>query len=128
MRVENTIWIYLPGSKCEALRLGVYLILLYFIRISLSTPKTFFLFGWWKVEGGRWTGSDFFGLQFSLYYYGEYFGHRSIYIGIYKCAHQICCGFNISNKLMSFLTFSKSHWWDNFFKIGFYLHGPRGYF
>ena len=32
------------GSKCEALRLGVHLILLYFIRISLLYPKTFFLF------------------------------------------------------------------------------------
>ena len=34
-----------PGRKCEAFRLGVHLILLYFIRISLLTPKTFVLFG-----------------------------------------------------------------------------------
>ena len=32
------------GSKCEALRLGVHLILLYFIRILLLTPKIIFLF------------------------------------------------------------------------------------
>ena len=37
--------IYPPGSKSEALRLGVHLILLYFIRISLLTPKTFYVFG-----------------------------------------------------------------------------------
>ena len=41
---------YPPGSKCEALRVGVHLILLYFIRISLLTPETFFLFG--RVAGG----------------------------------------------------------------------------
>ena len=42
--------IYPSGSECEALRLGVHLILLYFIRISPLYPKTFFLFwcgcGW----------------------------------------------------------------------------------
>ena len=39
---------YPPGSKSEALRLGVHLILLYFIRISLLSAETFFLFwcGW----------------------------------------------------------------------------------
>ena len=31
-----------PGSKCEALRVGVHLILLSFIRISLLTPKIIF--------------------------------------------------------------------------------------
>ena len=41
---------YPPGSKSEALRLGVHLILLYFIRISLLYPKTFFY-----LEGGRRT-------------------------------------------------------------------------
>ena len=47
---------YPPGSKSEALRLGVHLILLYFIRISLLTPETFFYFdgGWWVVGGGWW--------------------------------------------------------------------------
>ena len=35
---------YPPGSKCEALRLGVHLILLYFIRISLLTRRFFFYF------------------------------------------------------------------------------------
>ena len=44
--------IYPPGSKCKALRLGVHLILLYFIRISLLTPKIFVLFsGRWGVGG-----------------------------------------------------------------------------
>ena len=42
---------YPPGSKCEALRLGVHLILLYFIRISLLYPKIFVLFGRWVVGG-----------------------------------------------------------------------------
>ena len=40
---------YPAGSKCKALRLGVHLILLYFIRISFLTPETFVLFGWWVV-------------------------------------------------------------------------------
>ena len=38
--------IYPPWSECEALRLGVHLILLYFIRISLLYPESFFLFCW----------------------------------------------------------------------------------
>ena len=39
-------YIFIPlGSKCEALRLGVHLILLYFIMISLLYPKPFFYFG-----------------------------------------------------------------------------------
>ena len=33
--------IYPPGSKCEALRLGVHLILLYFIRISFWVRRYF---------------------------------------------------------------------------------------
>ena len=37
--------IYPPGSKSEALRLGVHLILLYFIRISLLSAEIIFLFG-----------------------------------------------------------------------------------
>ena len=48
-----------PGSNCEALRLGVHLILFYFGRISLLTPETFGLFGWWREGGG-----DFFAFQF----------------------------------------------------------------
>ena len=36
---------YPPGSKCKALRLGVHLILLYFMSISLFTPEIIFLFG-----------------------------------------------------------------------------------
>ena len=43
--------IYRPGSKCEALQLGVHLILLYFIRISLLSAETFFFNGWWMVDG-----------------------------------------------------------------------------
>ena len=34
-------------ERSEAFPLGVHLILLYFIRISLSTPEIFFLFGCW---------------------------------------------------------------------------------
>ena len=49
----------------EAFPLGVHLILLYFIRISLLTPETFFYLdggwwmvggGWWGVDGGWWMG------------------------------------------------------------------------
>ena len=43
-----------PGSKSVALQLGVHLILLYFIRISLLSAETFFLFGGWSVVGGGW--------------------------------------------------------------------------
>ena len=35
---------YPPGSKSEALHLGVHLILLYFIRILILSVETFFLF------------------------------------------------------------------------------------
>ena len=38
------IFIYHPGSKCEALRLGVHLILLYFIRILVVGTEIIFLF------------------------------------------------------------------------------------
>ena len=43
---------YPPGSKSEALQLGVYLILLYFIRIILLSAETFFDFGgrWWMAN------------------------------------------------------------------------------
>ena len=41
---------YPPWSKCEALRLGVHLILLYFIRILVvGTEIIFFI---WMVDGG----------------------------------------------------------------------------
>ena len=39
-----------PGSKSEALQLGVHLILSYFIKIWILSAETFFLFGW--VVGG----------------------------------------------------------------------------
>ena len=46
---------YPPGSKCEALRLGVHLLLLYFIRISLLNAETFFYFdGGWLVGPTFW--------------------------------------------------------------------------
>ena len=48
---------YPPGSKSEALQLGVYLILLYFIRIILLSAETFFLF-WWSVVDGEHFGSS----------------------------------------------------------------------
>ena len=37
--------LYPPGSKLEALQLGVHLILLYFIRIGILSAETFFYFG-----------------------------------------------------------------------------------
>ena len=46
-----------PGGMSEAFPVGVHLILLYFIRISLLTPETFFLFGGWRVEGTTHFGS-----------------------------------------------------------------------
>ena len=39
--------IYPSGSKCEAVRLGVHLILLYFIRILVVGTEIIFLFGCW---------------------------------------------------------------------------------
>ena len=95
---------YPPGSKCKALRLGVHLILLYFIRISLSTPETFFLFGWWKVEGG-WCPT-FLVFNF-LYNTMVHTLDIEVYIYIYNCAQQISCGFYIFNKLESCPTFFK---------------------
>ena len=52
------IKLYPSGSKREALRLGVHSILLYFITISLFTPKDFSFI--WMVDGGWWVVSDFF--------------------------------------------------------------------
>ena len=52
-KFEEYLQFYPPGSKSEALQLGVHLILLYFIRISLLSAETFFLF-WWSVVGGGW--------------------------------------------------------------------------
>ena len=47
---ERATMNYFPhGSKSEALRLGVNLILSYFVRISLSTPQTFVLFLCWVM-------------------------------------------------------------------------------
>ena len=37
--------IFPPGSKCEAFRLGVHLILLYFIRILVMGTEIIFYFG-----------------------------------------------------------------------------------
>ena len=58
-QTHSTSIIYFPGSKSEALRLGVHLILLYFIRISLSTspPRSIFFCRWWMVGGGPLFGS-----------------------------------------------------------------------
>ena len=51
---------YPPGSKSVALQLGVHLILLYFIRISLLSAETFFLFGGWWMVGGWWMTTFWF--------------------------------------------------------------------
>ena len=52
---------YPPGSKSEALQLGVHLILSYFIRISLLSAETFFYFGvGWLVVGGGWMPTFWF--------------------------------------------------------------------
>ena len=48
-RLTGMVVYYPPGSKCEALRLGVHLILLYFIRILVVGTEIIFLFGWWLV-------------------------------------------------------------------------------
>ena len=54
---KNKLNNYPPGSKREALQLGVHLILLYFIRIWILSAGTFFLFGWWMVGGVQLFGS-----------------------------------------------------------------------
>ena len=56
------LYIYPPGSKSEALQLGVLLILLYFIRIWSWVRRLFFYFG-----SGWWMGCHFLVLQISLY-------------------------------------------------------------
>ena len=43
-RLTGMVVYYPPGSKCEALRLGVHLILLYFIRILVVGTEIIFLF------------------------------------------------------------------------------------
>ena len=57
-RINND---YPPGSKSEALPLGVQLILFYFIRISILTPETFFPLrgGGWRVGGVRRVEANF---------------------------------------------------------------------
>ena len=54
-QIRSIEWIqyqpYPPGSKSEALQLGVHLILLYFIRISLLSAEIFFLSGRMTDEG-----------------------------------------------------------------------------
>ena len=71
-----------PGSKSEALRLGVHLILLYFIRISLSTPKTFFYLvvglGWAVGGGGCPTFLFFKSLDNNMVY------SLGIYVFVYE--------------------------------------------
>ena len=48
-------------ESSEAFTLGVHLILLYFIRISLLTPKIYVLFSVrWEVGGGWWATFWFF--------------------------------------------------------------------
>ena len=59
MRSSGFNCFYPPGSKSEALQLGVQLILLYFIRIPLLITETFFLF-WWSVVGGGWSATFWF--------------------------------------------------------------------
>ena len=51
-----------PGSKSEALQLGVHLIPIYFIRISFFSVEIFFYFGGgWSVVGDVWV--PFFGFS-----------------------------------------------------------------
>ena len=44
---KKPLQVYPPGSKSEALRLGVHVILLYYIRIWIFSAGTFILFWWW---------------------------------------------------------------------------------
>ena len=78
--ILKVAFIYPPGSKCEALRIGVHVSLLYFIRFSLSTPKTFF----YSVDGG-W-GTTFLVFKFlykNMVYTLENGGYIYIYIYIF---------------------------------------------
>ena len=96
-----------PGSKSEALQLGVQLILLYFIRIPLLITETFFYFGgeWWVVGGGWGPTFWFFkSLDNNMVY------TLGIYVYIYnysdKCRKN-SCGFNFFIKLKKFSTIFK---------------------
>ena len=109
-----------PGSKSEALRLGVHLILLYFDRISILSAETFFYFD------GRWRTFWFCKYLSSFLVYSW---HVYVYIYIYIkyiCAHQFCYGFNIGNKLETWPTVIKitiSTWFflNHTKSIGFYV-------
>ena len=86
-----------------ALQLGVHLILLYFIRISLLSAETFFLFCW-MVDGGWWMvgGWPLFGSSslLKLIWYIPL-----VYMYIFRYSHnfrQSSCGFNFVIKLNFF--------------------------
>ena len=105
---KTVLKIYPPGSKCEALRLGVHLILLYFIKIGILSAETFFLF-WWMVGGGWWVvgGVPLFGSSnlFILIWY-----ILLVYVYIFSYSdnfRQNSCGFNFVIKLNFFLTIFK---------------------
>ena len=77
---------YPLGRKCEAFLLGVQLILLYFIRISLLYPKTFFYLG---VDVGVGVDVDG-GLFFFVFKSLENNMVYSLAIGIYICKRNLC--------------------------------------
>ena len=60
--IRMYVWLfdYSPESKYEALRLGVHLILLYFIRISLLTSKIIFILWIWMSLWVSVLVADFF--------------------------------------------------------------------
>ena len=85
--------IYPPGSKSEALHLGVQLILLYFIRIPLLITETFFLF-WWSVVGSGWSPTFWFfeSLDNNMVYTLGIYVYIYIYISIVINSEKILVG------------------------------------
>ena len=53
----KAIIIFPPGNKCEALRLGVHLILIFYYDLLLGTEIIFFIL---MVGGGLWVGVGHF--------------------------------------------------------------------
>jgi len=78
---------YPPGSKSEALRLAVHLIVLYFIRISFFPRRILFYFG---VDVGVDVDVDVDG---GLFFFFKSFDNNMVYsldIDIYLCKRYLC--------------------------------------
>ena len=86
--------IYPPGSKCKALRLGVHLILLYFISILFCVRRLFFYF----VDVGVDVGDGGLFLSLNLNKNMVY----SLCLDVYVCKRNRC-----TTKFLWVLKFAK---------------------